>query len=227
MPGKAIDLTGCRFGKLLVIERSPENISNRPAWICMCDCGNKSVVRGAVLRRGDTISCGCMAGFRRIYGVKSPERTKSHKNRLYHTWSQMIRRCTRDTTSQFEYYKGRGISVCQEWNSFDTFADWALSNGYRNDLELDRIDSDKDYSPDNCRWVTHKQNSRNRKARKNNTTGTPGVQPRTYKSGKIVYRVSIETDTGRKNVGTFEKLEDAVLARKEAELKYWGFNIGE
>lgn len=227
MPNKLIDLTGKRFGKLSVIERAKENIHDRPAWVCKCDCGKTAIVFGTSLRNGNTKSCGCLLGFRSVYGEKAPELTKSHKNMIYHAWSEMIRRCTKDNVSQREYYKGKGISVCDSWLSFDDFAKWALANGYEKGLEIDRIDGDKDYSPENCRWVTHKKNSRNRKARSNNTTGYPGVHTRTYSSGRVVYRVSIATDAGKVNVGTFYDLDSAIAARKEAELKYWGFNIGE
>lgn len=217
MPNKLRDLTGQRFGSWTVLER--DGTIHPTRWICKCDCGTIRSVSLPALRNGST-SCGhCKRN-------TSPLFLRKHSNRLYHTWSEIRRRCNGSCTNH-QYYGDKGISYCPEWEDFDVFAQWAIDNGYQKGLEIDRIDSDKDYCPDNCRWVTHKNNSRNRKARSNNTTGTPGVQPRKYKSGKIVYRVSIETDDGRVNVGTFENLEDAVLARKDAELKYWGFNIGE
>lgn len=217
MPNKLRDLTGQRFGSWTVLER--DGTIHPTRWICKCDCGTIRSVSLPALRNGST-SCGhCKRN-------TSPLFLRKHSNRLYHTWSEMRRRCNGSCTNH-QYYGDKGISYCPEWEDFDVFAKWAIDNGYQKGLEIDRIDGDKDYCPDNCRWVTHKNNSRNRKARSNNTTGTPGVQPRKYNSGKIVYRVSIETDDGRVNVGTFENLEDAVLARKDAELKYWGFNIGE
>lgn len=217
MPNKLRDLTGQRFGSWTVLER--DGTIHPTRWICKCDCGTIRSVSLPALRNGST-SCGhCKRN-------TSPLFLRKHSNRLYHTWSEIRRRCNGSCTNH-QYYGDKGISYCPEWENFDVFAQWAIDNGYQKGLEIDRIDGDKDYCPDNCRWVTHKNNSRNRKARSNNTTGTPGVQPRKYKSGKIVYRVSIETDDGRVNVGTFENLEDAVLARKDAELKYWGFNIGE
>lgn len=217
MPNKLRDLTGQRFGSWTVLER--DGTIHPTRWICKCDCGTIRSVSLPALRNGST-SCGhCKRN-------ASPLFLRKHSNRLYHTWSEIRRRCNGSCTNH-QYYGDKGISYCPEWENFDVFAQWAIDNGYQKGLEIDRIDGDKDYCPDNCRWVTHKNNSRNRKARSNNTTGTPGVQPRKYKSGKIVYRVSIETDDGRVNVGTFENLEDAVLARKDAELKYWGFNIGE
>lgn len=218
MPRKAADLTGKTFGKWTVLERDVGVVPVR--WICRCECGEIKSVRAKTLCNGHSTSC------RHCKQNISPYYVRTHKNRLYHAWSEMRRRCNGKCTNH-QYYGDKGISYCGEWEDFDVFAKWSLENGYAPGLEIDRIDGDKDYSPENCRWVTHKKNSRNRKARSNNTTGTPGVQPRLYKSGSLVYRVSIETDNGRVNVGTFQTLDSAVSARKEAELKYWGFNIGE
>lgn len=216
---KLIDLTGKRYGKWTVLERDGQVLPTR--WICKCDCGT---VRSVSLNslRGGSSSCGLCLESR----TKNPLLLRKHSNRLYHTWSEMRRRCNGKCTNH-QYYGDRGITYCKEWEDFDVFARWAIENGYENGLEIDRIDSDKDYSPQNCRWVSHKNNSRNRKARKNNTTGVAGVYPRLRKDGVTVYRASIKTDTGKINLGTFYSIEDAANARRNAELKYWGFNIGE
>lgn len=239
MANKLIDLTGVRFGNLVVKERSKENDRRgKPQWVCICDCGNVTTVRGDVLKRGDTKTCGCS-----LKNTRGPDKTprkittqraskvnplylKSHKNPLYHRWSDMKLRC-KGICTQKQYYSGKGISYCQEWEDFDVFADWAIKNGYQPGLEIDRIDSDMNYTPDNCRWVSHKKNSRNRKARSNNTTGYPGVQERKLKSGGVSYRVVIRTDNGRINLGSYATIEEAIAVRREAEIKYWGFNIGE
>jgi len=138
----------------------------------------------------------------------------------------MRRRCKGQCTNH-QYYGDKGIAYCTEWDDFDVFADWAIENGYQPDLEIDRIDSDEDYSPENCRWVTHKKNSRNRKARSNSTTGIAGVCERKLKSGGVSYRVTIATDIGKINLGSYPTIEEAAAVRRKAELKYWGFNIGE
>lgn len=215
------DLTGKKFGQLTVLKRATP-IGEKPIkWLCKCSCGNQKVIDGNSLKTGNTKTCGHRYDKPRYL-------VRKHSNRLYHTWSEMRRRCNGSCTNH-QYYGDKGISYCEEWDDFDTFAKWAVENGYEPGLEIDRINGDLDYSPENCRWVTHKQNSRNRKARINNVTGTPGVQVRHYKSGKTVYRVTITADgaNGHINIGTFETLEDAITARKKAELQYWGFNIGE
>lgn len=217
MPNRLKYHAGQRIGSWTILHRDGAVLPTR--WICKCDCGAIRSVATATLTKGST-SCGtCKI-------TMSPLFLRSHSNRLYHTWSEMRRRCF-GACSNSRYYKGKGISYCSDWDDFDNFAKWAIENGYQHGLELDRVDSDKDYSPDNCRFVSHKKNSRNRKARSNNTTGVPGVQIRRYEDGKTAYRVTIASDSGRINVGTFQDLEAATAARRRAELQYWGFNIGE
>lgn len=214
------DLSGMTFGELTVIERYKENDSQgKPKWLCSCSCGATKVISSASLR-GGARSCGkCKRNTAPLY-------VRRHDNRLYHTWSEMKRRCNGSCTNH-QYYGDKGISYCKEWEDFDVFADWAIKNGYKPGLEIDRIDSDENYSPDNCRWVSHKKNSRNRKARSNNTTGVAGVYERKLKSGGVSYRVTIATDSGKINLGSYPTIEEAASVRHEAELKYWGFNIGE
>lgn len=221
MPNKLKDLTGMRFGKLTVLRRDKNNDNQgKPKWICKCDCGGEKSVRSSVLIRGECRTCNqCKQN-------TSPFHVRTHKNRLYHTWYEMKRRCEGKSTN-CKYYVGKGIRYCREWEDFDEFANWAISNGYESNLEIDRIDGCGDYTPQNCRWVTHKMNSRNRKARSNNKTGIAGVSTRKLKNGGISYTVTISTDFGKLNLGSYSRIEEAASVRREAELKYWGFNIGE
>ena len=163
-----MDLSGQSFGKWKVLYLSPNKTKeNKPMWVCRCECGNIKEVSAASLKAGQSKSCGECKGFATPYLVRT------HSNRLYHAWSEMHRRCNGQSTNS-DYYSEKGICVCPEWNDFDSFANWSITHDYEKGYEIDRIDSDKDYSPDNCRWVTHKKNSRNRKARSNNKTGVPG-----------------------------------------------------
>lgn len=219
MPRKAIDLSGMSYGKLTVTRRAENDKNGKAMWICLCECGNTIKVPSRYLRNGEKTSCNHCKTF------AAPYLARTHKNRLYHTWSEMRRRCNANVTNH-KYYKDKGITYCKEWEDFDTFASWATENGYQPGLEIDRINSDDDYYPENCRWVTHADNSRNRKARSNNHTGYPGIEKRVYPSGRIAYRVTI-AHNGRINIGTFDTLEEAYTARRNAEVQYWGFNIGE
>ena len=132
----------------------------------------------------------------------------------------MIYRCTHEAASHFARYGDRGISVCKEWaESFESFVEWSLSNGYSDNLEIDRIDNNGNYCPENCRWVTHMENSRNRNVRCTNKTGVSGVS---FRKECNAWRVTICANYQRINVGTFKTFDEAVSARKDAELKYWG-----
>lgn len=160
---KLIDLTSKKFGRLLVIKRAGV-VNRKTMWECRCDCGNIKVIDGYNLRNGITQSCGCFAN-----DMKALRATMHglSNTRLHGVWTNIINRCTNPKSNEYRYYGGRGITVCDEWrNSFQAFYDWAYANGYDENAPhgkctIDRIDNDKGYSPDNCRWVTIKQNSRN------------------------------------------------------------------
>ena len=140
--------------------------------------------------------------------------------RLFKIWADMKTRCYNQNCKEYFRYGGRGITICDDWlDGFEPFHDWAMSNGYRDDLTIDRIDVNGNYEPSNCRWATRSLQVRNTRKQKNNTTGIRGVTRET-RTGHFVAQICVNGRSVR--IGTFRDLEDAADARKHAEEMYWG-----
>ena len=184
---KKIDLTGQRFGRLIVIREAGRK-NGKVAWLCRCECGNEIVVSGDHLRDEHTQSCGCL----RL------ERSTTHgcnHEPWYPTYAAMMERCGHfkgASERKLNNYRDRGITVCELWrNSPQAFGDWLLSHGWRNGLQIDRIDNNQGYCPENCRVVTPKENENNRRNTWRLDDGTPlamfcsdiGID--TIKGGKV------------------------------------------
>jgi len=197
------DITGLTFGRLTVTDKLPGG-----RWLCSCECGNKKSVVKSHLVNGVTRSCGCLA--RELSSVRG----KIHgmtDTRLYRAWKNMRNRCCSPSTDKYEDYGGRGITVCAEWaNSSKSFIDWALANGYADNLEIDREDNNSGYSPNNCRWVTRSLNTVNQRRRKDNLSGYIGVHP---DSGKWV--ACIQCEHHRTHIGAYPTAWEAAEARND------------
>lgn len=189
--------TGNRYGRLTVICLDRIEEKGGAFWLCACDCGCMTVVRGNKLRTGRTKSCGCLkretsANFGNATREISSKRmeefnktwwTEKHRaenrerstvhggthERLFRVWSHMKERCESTTGEHAKWYHDKGIRVCDEWQDYATFRAWALASGYRNPqpgetfkerMSIDRIDPEKGYFPENCRWITVSENSK-------------------------------------------------------------------
>lgn len=154
------DIAGIRFGNLIAIESLRQQTSSGMLWRCVCDCGSHKNVPVSALTSGKVKSCGCMRG---KWGKEGCTPHDLIKHRLYRIWSQVKQRCTNPNQRSYRWYGAKGITVCDEWsNSFMSFYNWAMANGYADGLTIDRINSSGNYEPSNCRWVTQKEQIGNR-----------------------------------------------------------------
>ncbi len=152
-----IDITNQTFGMLKVKSKVGKNKKGYIVWSCLCECGNTVEVRSDHLRSGNTKSCGCL---RSVTNTKHGQ----SKHKLYGVWRGIKQRCYYPKHDSFKNYGARGITMCNEWrDSFKEFFEWSIKNGYAENLEIDRIDNDSGYSPENCRYITKSENCKNRR----------------------------------------------------------------
>jgi hypothetical protein len=159
-----LELIGQSFGRLTVCERAPNRPSGKSRWICLCECGVEIVIDSRNLRSGRSRSCGCIR-IEKLAAMNGDGATHGmHGSPTYITWRSMIGRCETPSNASFENYGGRGIAVCRRWR--ESFPDFLADMGVRPEGKtLDRIDNERGYEPDNCRWATASEQMRNRRAK--------------------------------------------------------------
>lgn len=160
------DEVGNKYGRLTAIRYCGTSEKRKALWECQCDCGRLFIATGCKLRSGATKHCGCLANEHHGTGYRTHGMTAGNRgkyNGLYKTWTGMVQRCTNPNHVAYHRYGGRGVVVCDEWSKFIPFMEWAQANGFEKGLEIDRMDNNGNYTPDNCRFVTGKANIRNRR----------------------------------------------------------------
>lgn len=210
MPKKFEIKSEDKFGRLIIIREVDKSKCGKRRFLTKCDCGSEKTVQLTHLRSGNTKSCGCL----------QKEFTTSHgktKHRLYKRWIAIKQRCLNTNNDSYKNYGGRGITICEEWkHSFQTFLD-DMEDSYIEGYHIDRIDNDKGYSKDNCRWVTRQQNQANRRGAKNSSSKYKGVSKKRNK-----WQAQIMINGKPKNLGTFLTEEDAAKAYDQAALELHG-----
>lgn len=139
-----------------------KNNKKRIYALCKCECGNVKEIRYDSIKSGKTRSCGCLHLETAIKNFSSKYTHEKSGTRLYKIWTNMKQRCSNYENTRFDSYGGRGINICDEWLNFEVFYEWSMQNGYSDLLTIDRIDNNKSYHPNNCRWVDNKIQCNNR-----------------------------------------------------------------
>lgn len=209
------DYAGKKYNHLTILGFTGE-MKHGTICTCQCDCGTIKNYNLSKVKRGESTNCGCI-GYKRMI----EKRTKHGLwgTRLYMIYYGMEQRCFNPDDTGYENYGGRGIKVCEEWtNNFQAFCDWAMANGYAEDLTIERKDVNGDYCPENCKWATTTEQARNKRLRTDNVSGVKGVQP-FGNTGK--WRARIGVNHKEIPLGLFDTIEEAAAARKAAEAKYW------
>lgn len=196
------DLRNFKFGRLTVLG-NPKTKNKKTYWLCECECGTKKFIRADSLKGGSIQSCGCLhkeiskKQGRELYekflkyADKHSIKHGLSQHRLYNIWENIKTRCYNSKSSFYCYYGARGIIMCDEWlNDFENFYKWSISNGYKNNLSIDRINNNGNYEPLNCRWVDKYIQANNKR---NNRYYKIENQVKTLKQWAEFYKIDYKT----------------------------------
>lgn len=163
---RVVDMIGKKFALLSIVERAGMNKQGYITWKCICDCGNTVVIAGHSIRQGRTKSCGCLTHLPQPWKTQGTKTHGMSGTPTYNNWVCMIQRCTNPKHKDFYNYGKRGVTVCERW--LGSFANFLADMGTRPTLQhsIDRIDSNGNYEPSNCRWATPKEQGANKRKRK-------------------------------------------------------------
>lgn len=207
------NLKGKKFGRLTAIELVKKN--GKAYWKCKCDCGGESISRSDELKNGDAKSCGCL---QKEAVSKSSTKHGMSNTKTYNIWKGITQRCVNKNSTGYKNYGGRGISISDDWRKFDCFYK-DMGEVPKGRYEIDRIDNDKGYCKENCRWILKEYNNYNSRGRKNSTSIYKGVsldKQRNKWVSRIVYK-------GEKVFfKRFDSEIEAAKAYNENVVKYFG-----
>jgi hypothetical protein len=199
--GKHLDLTGQKYGRLTCVKEAGRNKCGQVLWECRCDCGNRTLATTNDLRTGNTKSCGCIK--REIIIKRNVTHALSKgrdgkKTRLYNKWVRMKQRCFDKSSSDYDRYGGRGITVCSDWLKYKSFYDWAVTSDYQDGLTIERKNVNGNYEPSNCKWITMEEQARNKR---NNHFITFGKSRKTLAEWGEITGIESSTIRQRLNLG--------------------------
>lgn len=204
-----LNLVNQRFGRWLVLSQSGKTKHGNLMWECKCECGTIAKLAGGSLRSGLSVSCGC---YKIEQTVKYQTKHGLSKSPLYSCWTGLVDRCTNPKNKKYADYGQRGIRVCNEWfQDFMVFYRWAIANDWQTGLQIDRSNNDGNYEPNNCRFVSNRENSLNQRVLiKGNKTGFAGVSKDKTRNK---FFSEIQVRGAKHKLGRYSSRIKAVLAR--------------
>lgn len=214
------EMIGKKFGRFTILKRVKNATgSRRSRWLCLCECGNNHITTGELLRNGGSKSCGCLkieAGYKKGKEKFKHGHTIGGRTKEYSIWKGIRSRCFNKNSKAYPNYGGRGIIICDKWkNDFKAFLG-DMGRIPKDKSSIDRINNNGNYEPGNCRWSTPLEQNRNKRLSKLNKSGVSGV---TWYKLRSQWVSKLYIQDKRIHLGYFDRKEDAIQAKKEAEKK--------